>query len=197
MLTKWLLPQQYPLLYPSQKSGITMSTGQTSHSQPDEEAPIIENDRAVLVYINDAGAEHEQPLGDLPESGTLVDPDSGADMTLIGVRVLTLSEVERRAWAAVAQAMRTAKAMHFDGCHKIYLSMDEAEVKNMKSLGYDVVAPDITLLTDWFKTATCGLRFISAVRTDLVNPNNGFTQLIPQSFEEAAPEDATDNAYVR
>lgn len=174
-----------------------MSTGQTSHSQPDDDAPIIENSRAVLVYIDDTGAEHEQPLGDLPESGTLVDPDSGSDMTLIGVRVLTLAEVERRAWAAVVLAMNTAKAMHFDGCHKIYLSMDQAEVKNMKSLGYDVVAPDIALLTDWFKTAACGLRFISAVRTDLANPNNGFTQLIPQGFEETGPEDATNNVYVR
>lgn len=195
LLTRWLLPQQYPLLYPSQKSGITMSESQSTSETTEEETPIIDECRVTLVYIDNAGNEHEQPLEDLPTCGTLIDGESGDDMTLIGVRVLTLAEVERRAWAAVTTAMKTAKAMHFDGCHKIYLSMDDEEVSNMEDLGYDIVAPDIALLSDWFDSS-CELRSISSVSTNTADPNQGFAALIPQGFQETEPGDATQNVYV-
>lgn len=173
-----------------------MSEPQNICAHDDEEAPYIDNQRVTLVYIDDSGNEHEQPLEDLQECGTLVDPESGDDMTLLGVRVLTLSEIERRAWAAVTTAISSAKAMHFDGCHKIYLSMDDAEVATMKGFGYNVVEPDLALLRTWFQ-GSCDLRFIYAVHTNETDPNKGFVSLIPQDFQEPAADDATENVYVR
>lgn len=38
----------------------------------------------LLVYIDLSGEQHEQPLSDLTDVGTLIDPDTGDDMALIG-----------------------------------------------------------------------------------------------------------------
>lgn len=35
-------------------------------------------------------------------------------------------EAKRHAWDVVEDMLKNAKAMHYDGCHKIYLSMDDA-----------------------------------------------------------------------
>lgn len=37
-----------------------------------------------LVYQDDAGNQHHQPWQDLPEVGTLIDPETGEDMPLTG-----------------------------------------------------------------------------------------------------------------
>lgn len=48
--------------------------------------PLID---IVLVYTDEAGKEYEQPLSDIEESGTLIDPESGDDLSLIGWRHAT------------------------------------------------------------------------------------------------------------
>ena len=37
-----------------------------------------------LVYVDEEGIAHYQPWQDLMESGTLIDPETGDDMTLEG-----------------------------------------------------------------------------------------------------------------
>ncbi|MCK0441264.1 hypothetical protein MUG78_17840 [Gordonia alkaliphila] len=37
-----------------------------------------------LVYVDEGGGHHYQPWGDLTEAGTLIDPENGDDMDLIG-----------------------------------------------------------------------------------------------------------------
>lgn len=90
---------------------------------------------------------------------------------------------QEHAWGLVKSAVNRAKAMHFDGCHKIYLSMDDEQVKEMIGYGYDVVKPDFDKLKGWYDES-CGLRLVSAVYTVAGNPNDGYDQLIPQFFED-------------
>lgn len=47
---------------------------------------MIAAEHAILVYRDDDGHEHTQPLTDLGEVGTLVDPDTGEEMEIVGVR---------------------------------------------------------------------------------------------------------------
>lgn len=103
-------------------------------------------------------------------------------------------------WEAVAEATKEAKAIAWCGCHKIYLAMDKEQVRQFQSYGYGEdgsvlikakhATPDemLTYLRTWWERS-CGLRFISAVRTNK-NPNAGFTDLIPQCWDES--EEDTD-----
>ena len=51
---------------------------------------------ALLVYINLDGEQFEQPLSDLMDVGTLIGPETGEDMALIGWKWVqeSFSEVE-------------------------------------------------------------------------------------------------------
>ena len=80
-------------------------------------------------------------------------------------------------WYMVEQMLHNAKAMHYDGCHKIYLSMDEGQVEQMRGYGYTVVPPAIGLLRKWYDDS-CALRFVSAVFSP--GDNDNFVSLIPQ-----------------
>lgn len=40
----------------------------------------------TLIYTDDSGERHEQPLSDVPEVGTLIDPENGDDLELVGWR---------------------------------------------------------------------------------------------------------------
>lgn len=93
-----------------------------------------------------------------------------------------LAEQLRGHWAKVEEALPLAKSMHFDGCHKIYLSMDDADHDLMAGLNsYLTVAPDLDTIRGWYESS-CGLRLISAVHTNEDDPNAGFVQLIPQGY---------------
>jgi hypothetical protein len=72
--------------------------------------------------------------------------------------------VESPGWAAVAEAIPQAKSMHWDGCHKIYLAMDDAQTAE----------------------------FVMAVWTVEGNPNDGFKSLIPQFFFHEEGDDGDD-----
>ena len=86
----------------------------------------------------------------------------------------------------VVEASTKALLAAFDGCHKIYLAMDEYQAKYFRE-NYqeedDVVVEgdaDIMLetLIEWWNES-CSLRFIEAVHTDQ-NQETVFTTLIPQ-----------------
>lgn len=102
-------------------------------------------------------------------------------------------------WADVRLALTWADSIAFDGCHKVYVLMDEAQTTEMRGYGYGsddpsylqpVTDPDEALATiqAWFY-GSCGLEFVNAVRTVSGNPNDGFTQLIPQfAFDDEEGE---------
>jgi hypothetical protein len=49
-------------------------------------------------------------------------------------------------WNLVKDMLKNAKGMHWDECHKIYLSMDDAQVAKSIEKGYENVAPDLDTL---------------------------------------------------
>jgi hypothetical protein len=80
-----------------------------------------------------------------------------------------------------------AKAIAFDTCHKIYLLMDDEQVRLMREYEYDpLITKDEMSDHDMFETIkkwfdeSCGLRFVQAVSTVEGNPNEGFETLIEQ-----------------
>lgn len=92
-------------------------------------------------------------------------------------------------WRGVVAVVPLAKAIAFDGCHKIYVLIDDAQVERMREYGYGeggselvpVKDPEVALATiqDWF-IGSCSLRFVQAVRTVDGDANDGFTNLIEQ-----------------
>lgn len=53
-------------------------------------APKIHKDldSMYIVYTDEQKRLYEQPLSDLPDSGTLIDPDTGDDMPIVGYRLV-------------------------------------------------------------------------------------------------------------
>ena len=53
-------------------------------------APKIHKDldSMHIVYTDEQKRLYEQPLSDLPDSGTLIDPDTGNDMPIVGYRLV-------------------------------------------------------------------------------------------------------------
>ena len=96
-------------------------------------------------------------------------------------------------------ALPYAKGIAFDGCHKIYVLMDDDQMAQMKEYGYDpLISSDEMTPEEMFKTVkgwydkSCPLRFISAVRTVKGDPNKGFITLIDQGDGDEADEDWDD-----
>lgn len=101
-------------------------------------------------------------------------------------------------WDEVAESLSFAKAIAFDGCHKIYILQDHTQVDLMLGYGYGVdndgsrlihaIGSDkdemLKTLKSWWHES-CGLRFINAVETmpEGEDPNKGFSNLIPQGYE--------------
>jgi hypothetical protein len=75
----------------------------------------------------------------------------------------------------------------WDGCHKIYLALDETEAKFFRDEYPHVVEGDhnekLAAVSRWWDES-CGLRFVSGVRHNAVDPNAGFTDIVPQFAED-------------
>ena len=41
-----------------------------------------------IVYTDEQKRLYDQPLSDLPDVGTLIDPDSGDDMAIVGYKIV-------------------------------------------------------------------------------------------------------------
>jgi hypothetical protein len=83
----------------------------------------------------------------------------------------------------VEQELQHAHCIAFDGCHKIYLAMDETEATWFRE-NYEhhlTASPEEMFKTirKWWDES-CSLRFVSAVEHNEDDPNAGFTHLIPQ-----------------
>lgn len=80
---------------------------------------------------------------------------------------------------AVTKALENAVSISWDGCHKIYITLDEASHQRQIDWGYEpepVTDKEEALATlfSWFDVS-CGLRFIDAVSSDA-----GFDDVIAQ-----------------
>jgi hypothetical protein len=101
----------------------------------------------------------------------------------------------------VEKALEDAKGIAWDGCHKIYVLMDDEQVAQMREYEYDQIhtAEEMTdgemleTIKKWFSDS-CGLEFVQAVATDHTDPNAGFTTLIPQG--EYDQEEIEDDTYL-
>ena len=89
----------------------------------------------------------------------------------------------------VRERVSEAKAIAWDTCHKIYVLMDDEQVEVMRGYEYDPLITKeemtseemLSTLEKWYEDS-CGLRFIQAVNTNHLNPNEGFESLIEQDF---------------
>jgi hypothetical protein len=90
-------------------------------------------------------------------------------------------------WERVEDAAQDAHLAAWDTCHKIYLAMDEAEADWFRANYNSIVegTPDelVAAVSKWYDES-CFLRFVTAVKTNLVDPNAGYATLIPQGAEE-------------
>jgi hypothetical protein len=97
-------------------------------------------------------------------------------------------------WNIVRRELRNAKAITWDTCHKIYVLMDDQQVKQSEEWGYDPILPvtdvdeALATLQQWYDES-CGLRFITAVTTVESDPNKGYDTLIGQFDDEEDEED--------
>lgn len=95
-------------------------------------------------------------------------------------------------FAPVEDAIQDAVLVAFDGCHKIYLAMDEDEASWFRG-NYEINVedtPEVMLETviGWYEES-CFLRFVSAVRHNEEDPNAGFTSLISQFADQEEEEE--------
>lgn len=102
-------------------------------------------------------------------------------------------ELNTKLFAPVMEAITEAHLVAYDGCHKIYLAMDEEQAEWFR----ENYAPDtfegtademLATVIGWYEDS-CFLRFVEAVATNHADPNAGFTYLIPQFAEEDAEDD--------
>jgi hypothetical protein len=101
--------------------------------------------------------------------------------------------------SALDEYTATAKAIAFDTCHKIYVLMDDEQVALMREYEYEMLFTSDELtpsqmsdkVAEWFEQS-CGLRFISAVSTNHLDPNEGFIHIVEQ-FEGQEDEDEDED----
>jgi hypothetical protein len=103
--------------------------------------------------------------------------------------------IETSLFDKVEEALEVAHLIAWDGCHKIYLAMDEVEATWFRD-NYEITVedtPEVMLSTviRWFDES-CFLRFVSAVYNNPANPNDGFIHLIDQ-FEAEEDEDEDED----
>jgi hypothetical protein len=100
--------------------------------------------------------------------------------------------------ALIAEALETAVALAWDGCHKIYILMDNDQANVTRGIGYgsgdgdsvfqwieqepDGRARAAVTLRDWWDES-CGMRFINTIRTVDGDPGGEFTNIIAQCDE--------------
>jgi len=105
-------------------------------------------------------------------------------------------------WDAVEEYINEAALIAFDGCHKIYLAMDQEEAewfsKNYNGHGCTdrnfTGSPEemLKMVREWWDES-CSLRFVNAVWHNEDDPNAGFVSLISQMAEVEVDEDASDD----
>lgn len=98
----------------------------------------------------------------------------------------------------VENAMYEATLVAFDGCHKIYVAMDEHEANWFRE-NYEFVfvgTPEAMLdkVKEWYDES-CFLRFVSAVSYDDDKAESDFTNLISQFDDQDEDDEDEDESY--
>lgn len=95
----------------------------------------------------------------------------------------------------IKDRLESAKGIGWDGCHKIYILMDDDQMDVMQNYGYDpLISSDLFTPNQMFKITqkwwdqSCGLKFISAVSTNEMSPI--FETLIAQGEDQQQDEEA-------
>jgi hypothetical protein len=91
----------------------------------------------------------------------------------------------------VADFIDEAVLVAWDGCHKIYLALDEAEATFFAE-HYEQTVRDksdvmMAYVIRWWEDS-CGLRFVSGVRHNAVDANDGFVDIVSQ-FADSEEEE--------
>lgn len=80
----------------------------------------------------------------------------------------------------------------WDGCHKIYLALDQTEADWFAENYEQIVRADsdvmMATIVKWWEDS-CFLRFVSGVRHNADNPNEGFVQIVEQFAEDDDDEE--------
>ena len=99
-------------------------------------------------------------------------------------------------WVAVSDYIDDCVLVAFDGCHKIYLAMDEPKAKFFRDEypifienDGDTYLDDV--ISDWYESS-CALKFIQAVWLNEADENSGFVSLISQGAGWVEREDRDD-----
>ena len=87
----------------------------------------------------------------------------------------------------IEETLATADSIAWDGCHKIYILMDNEQTNLMREYGYeylytkeDVTEQDmLNMVSNWYEDS-CQLRFVQAVATSNDPKDDGFRTLIGQ-----------------
>lgn len=115
----------------------------------------------------------------------------------------TLNYNLRVLFEPVEDALEDALLIAWDGCHKMYLAMDDEQADWFRQNYNGVHCDDRTFtgtpkemlntLLAWWDES-CSLKFINAVTTNHENPNAGFVSLISQddSWNYENPQDEYD-----
>ena len=87
---------------------------------------------------------------------------------------------------AAEEFLKDSILVAFEGCHKIYLAMDETDAEFYRA-NYEFIVEGsyeekYNAIVQWYEDS-CPLRFITAVYTNEENPNDGFIQLVGQGAE--------------
>lgn len=95
----------------------------------------------------------------------------------------------------VHEAIGDAVLVAWDGCHKMYVALDEVEAQWFRESYPHVVEGDadvlLATLEKWWD-ASCGLRFINGVSRNPETGDSDFTALIEQFEDEEYDEDEED-----
>jgi len=91
-------------------------------------------------------------------------------------------------WGDVADVLEDAKGISFDGCHKIYVLMDDKQVEQSSEWGYgedgsflvtDLTPAEMLVVVKGWYEGSCALKFVQSVATDEEDPNKGYDSIIP------------------
>jgi len=108
-------------------------------------------------------------------------------------------------WGDVEDALQSANLIAWDGCHKIYLAMDEEqeqwfrenykEEEDTTSCNFVGSAQEMLKMIQRWWEFSCSLRFVQSVETNHEDPNAGFVALIPQGAEDPYGNEEDEEEY--
>ena len=94
-----------------------------------------------------------------------------------------MAKIKAKEMVELEEAIQHAKLVAWDGCHKIYLAMDDEQAdwfrKHYPHIQRGFAQNLLDGVLGWY-ASSCGLRFIQSVTTNEQNPNAGFKNIVPQ-----------------